>query len=74
MNADRRHHAFSWLASRAGRRYKLELTWVVFVKLVALTILYYAFIAPQPRTDLSPSALQQHLLDASPVVTVEASP
>ncbi len=67
-----RQSANSWFRSPAGRRYGLELTLVVLAKLIALTILYYAFIAPQPRTDLSPGALQQHLLDATP--TADASP
>ena len=64
-----RQSANSWFRSPAGRRYGLELTLVVLAKLIALTILYYAFIAPQPRTDLSPGALQKHLLDANPATT-----
>lgn len=67
-------HARSWFTTRAGRRYYLELTLVVLAKLVALTILYYAFIAPQPRTDLSPGAVQHHLLDANSATTSDASP
>ena len=64
----------TWFASRAGRRYKLELALVVVAKLVALTILYYAFIAPQPRADVSVDALQHHLLDAKPAASSGAAP
>jgi hypothetical protein len=65
---------FPWLSSRVGRRYKMELALVVIAKLIALTILYYAFIAPQPRTDLSPSAMQHHLLDAESAAIAGKSP
>jgi hypothetical protein len=54
----------SWFRGLAGRRYGRQLFWVVVIKLVALTLLYFVFIAPQPRTDLSPGAMQQHLFDA----------
>jgi hypothetical protein len=66
--------SISWFASRGGRRYTLELAVVVIAKLVALTILYFAFIAPQPRTDLSPDALQRHLLDAQSAANPGKSP
>ena len=66
--------ARSWFTTRAGRRYRLELTLVVLAKLVALTILYYAFIAPQPRAELSPGAVQHHLLDAESAATPGKSP
>jgi hypothetical protein len=65
---------WSWFRGPAGRRYGLQLMLVVIAKLVALTILYFAFIAPQPRTDLSPGAVQQHLLDANPANVSGASP
>jgi len=65
MNANHHPRAVSWFTSRAGRRYNMQLAWVVLAKLVALTILYYAFIAPQPRTDITPTAMQRHLLDAT---------
>ncbi|MEO8803070.1 MAG: cytochrome oxidase putative small subunit CydP [Rudaea sp.] len=56
---------FPWFGSRAGRRYKLELCVLVVAKLAALTLLYFAFIAPQPRADISPGAVQHHLLDSA---------
>ncbi|MDR3387359.1 MAG: hypothetical protein P4L92_09930 [Rudaea sp.] len=67
-------YSASWFVSRSGRRYGLELAAVVLAKLVALAILYFAFIAPQPRTDLSPAALQDHLLDAHHATTSAALP
>lgn len=66
-------NARSWFTTRAGRRYNLELALVVLAKLVALTILYYACIAPQPRADLSPGAVQRHLLD-TPVAMTSGEP
>jgi len=70
----RLHRTGSWLATPAGRRYTLELALVVLAKLVALTILYFAFIAPQPRADTSPAAVQQHLLDAKTAATSGTHP
>lgn len=69
MQSTHRGAARSWFATRAGRRYNLELAVVVLAKLVALTILYYAFIAPQPRADASSAAMQRHLLDTPPAAT-----
>jgi hypothetical protein len=56
-------HESSWFRGRAGRRYGLELLVLLLAKLVALTILYFAFIAPQPRADTSRAAMQRHLFD-----------
>jgi hypothetical protein len=56
----------SWFRSRAGRRYGLELALVVLAKIALLLALYFLFIAPQARTDTSPSSVQQHLLDGAP--------
>ncbi len=67
-------NAASWFATRAGRRYKLEMALVVIAKLVALTILYFAFIAPQPRADLSSGAMQRHLLDSTAPTHSDAAP
>jgi hypothetical protein len=73
-DAARQQFARSWFRGPAGRRYGLQLMLVVIAKLIALTILYFAFIAPQPRTDLSPGAVQQHLLDANSANVSGASP
>jgi hypothetical protein len=54
----------SWFATRGGRRYGIELGLLLLAKLALLTALYFLFIAPQPRADTSPGALQNHLLDA----------
>lgn len=71
-----RQSADSWFGSAAGRRYGLQVFLAVIAKLIALTILYYAFIAPQPRVDTSPGAVQRHLLGAdTPAATrTEKSP
>ena len=58
------HSATSWFATRAGRRYGVELGLLLFAKLILLVALYFLFIAPQPRTNTSPDAVQSHLLDA----------
>ena len=45
------------------RRLTLELIAIVVLKLALLMALYYALLAPQPRADTSPGAIQKHLLD-----------
>jgi hypothetical protein len=55
--------ATSWFATRAGRRYGIELGLLLLAKLALLTALYFLFIAPQPRADTSPGAVRSHLLD-----------
>ena len=63
------HSAASWFATRAGRRYGAELGLLLLAKLALLTALYFLFIAPQPRADTSPGAVQSHLLDAKSAAT-----
>ena len=63
------HRATSWFATRTGRRYGIELGFLLLAKLVLLIALYFLFIAPQPRTDTSPGAVQNHLLDQTSAVT-----
>ena len=68
------HKATSWFATRAGRRYGAELALLLLAKLVLLAALYFLFIAPQPRTDTSPDAVQSHLLDAKSAATTGKFP
>jgi hypothetical protein len=68
------HSATSWFATRAGRRYGVELGLLVLAKLVLLSALYLLFIAPQPRADTSPEAVQSHLLDAKSAATTGKFP
>jgi hypothetical protein len=65
--------AASWFATRAGRRYGVELGLLLLAKLVLLSALYFVFVAPQPHADTSSAAMQSHLLDAqSPVISGES--
>ncbi len=62
MNARRTNRDRSWFRTNGGHRYGIELGLVVVAKLLALTILYLVFIAPQPHADASSAAVQRHLL------------
>ena len=51
----------SWFRSAPGIRFGLEIAALVLAKLLALSVLYYAFVAAQPRVDTSPDALRAHV-------------
>lgn len=44
----------SWFRSFEGRRYLRHFGGLIALKIVLLAILYFIFIAPQPRADTSP--------------------
>lgn len=52
--------ASSWFRSAEGRRYLRHFGGLIVLKIVLLTVLYFVFIAPQPRADTSPG----HVFDA----------
>lgn len=54
--------ARSWFRDRGGRRYARELALVVAVKIALLLLIWFALIAPQPRADTSPAAVERHLV------------
>jgi hypothetical protein len=58
-----------WFRTGEGRRYGRDIALIVALKLVLLTILYFLFIAPQPRADASADALRRHVLDGAPTST-----
>ena len=60
----------SWFRSFEGRRYIRHFGGLVVLKIVLLTILYFIFIAPQPRADTSPD----RVFDAVRGVSVNAAP
>ena len=60
MDAESRQTS-SWFRSAAGIRFGLEIGALVLAKLVALAVLYYAFVAAQPHVDTSPAALRTHV-------------
>ena len=70
MSAER-HNPASWFATRAGRRYGIELAVLLLAKFALLAALYFLFIAPQPRADTSPGAVQRHMLDAASAATAQ---
>ena len=49
--------SISWFRSNAGGRYYRHFAALLAAKLVLLLILYFVFVAPQPRADTSPSAV-----------------
>jgi hypothetical protein len=64
----------SWFGTRAGRRYVLALALAIAVKIAVLILLYLTLIAPQPRADVSPTAVQRHLLDPADAAVNGVSP
>jgi hypothetical protein len=68
MNPAARPSDRSWFRSAAGLRFGVEVGVIVLAKLAALVLLYFAFIAPQPRVDASPAATRAHVFaaDAQP--------
>jgi len=51
----------SWFRSRGGRRFGVEFAAIIALKLVALVLLWFFCIRPQPRTDTAPAAVADHL-------------
>jgi len=47
-------HASSWFRSGEGRRYLRHFGGLIALKITLLAILYFVFVAPQPRADTSP--------------------
>jgi|GEM_PF-5933528 len=47
----------SWFRTPAGRLYYRHFGTLLAAKLALLLILYFVFIAPQPRADTSPAAV-----------------
>ena len=48
-----------------GRRYFLEIALIFAAKIVALTLIYFALVAPQPRADTSPDAIRARMTESS---------
>lgn len=55
----------SWFRSHAGRRYGRDFAWLIVIKLVLLTLLYFIFVAPQPRMDTSPATIRKRFSSTS---------
>ena len=56
----------SWFRSAAGLRFAIEIGVIVAAKLALLSLLYFAFVAPQPRADTSAAAMRAHMLPVAP--------
>jgi hypothetical protein len=52
----------SWFRSRGGRRFGIEFAAIVILKLIALLLIWFFCIRPQPRADTAPAAITTHLL------------
>lgn len=50
----------SWFRGRGGRRFALEFTLIIVVKLILLLLLWHFVIKPQPRADTAPAAIERH--------------
>lgn len=61
MTEPHRRVEASWFRSRGGRRFGFEFGAIVVLKLVALTLLWFFCIRPQPRADTAPAAMAEHL-------------
>ena len=64
MNADERCKSPRF-SEVIGRRYFLEIALIFAVKIVALTLIYFVLIAPQPRADTSPAAIRARMTETS---------
>lgn len=62
--------ARSWFRGRGGRRFALEFTLILVVKLVLLALLWLFLVRAQPRADTSPGAIERHFTPAA----VESAP
>lgn len=65
MSAEKRRKDTSWFRSRGGRRFGIEFTLIIAVKLILLTLLWHFAIKPQPRADTSPAAIERHFTTPS---------
>jgi hypothetical protein len=71
MNADERRKSPRF-SDIVGRRYFLEIALIFAAKIVALTLIYFVLVAPQPRADTSPAAIRARITESS--ATTNASP
>ena len=62
MTESHRPAEASWFRSRGGRRFGIEFGAIIVLKLVALVLIWFFCIRPQPRADTQPAAVADHLL------------
>ena len=62
MTESHRPAEASWFRSRGGRRFGFEFGAIIVLKLVALVLIWFFCIRPQPRADTHPAAVADHLL------------
>lgn len=72
MNAVSGREDRSWFRSAAGLRFAVEIGLIVAAKLALIAVLYFAFVAPQPRADTSAAAMRAHVLPASSAADARA--
>jgi hypothetical protein len=65
MNAVVHRSDHSWFRTSAGLRFGVEIGLIVLAKVALLTLLYFAFVASQPRADTSPAAMRAHVLSGA---------
>jgi len=63
----------SWFRSPEGRRYIRHFGMLIVLKIALLAILYFVFIAPQPRASTAPDRVYDAIRGA-PTATVPAAP
>ncbi|GAA0716189.1 cytochrome oxidase putative small subunit CydP [Dokdonella soli] len=62
MDMPNRPSASSWFRSRGGRRFGIEFTAIIVVKLILLTLIWFVCFRPHPRPDTRPGAIENRLL------------
>ena len=59
----------SWFRSRGGRRFGLEFTAIIGIKIALLLLIWFVCFRPHPRPDTRPTAIEAHLLAPVPEST-----
>ena len=58
----------SWFRSRGGHRFGIEFAAIVVLKVIALALIWFVCFR-QPRPDVRPAAIENHLLSAPAEIT-----
>ena len=56
------HPATIWSRTAVARRFGREILFLIILKIVLLTLLWWVAIKPAPRADTTPAAVAKHLV------------
>jgi len=59
--ADRSGTATIWSRTAEARRFGREILFLIVLKIVLLTLLWWVAVKPAPRADTTPAAIAKHL-------------